>query len=194
MKVHKRAAAGICHDKEWVKGEQFHLCFHLKILVQEDTTQGCTMSLSAAQGAPGNTFPPPAPSAHPRLLEWSHSGGTNVPVCCRVPMAPLLTSSFPAPRGAVGILAAPQSLSVLFNHHSTPGVHPRSQALPGVSQQPQKSWIGTRGRLQKAAGVSPRLQCLPPCKTQQVRASAGDNEHNLLIPAQEAAGMAATKS
>lgn len=72
MKVHKRAAAGICHDKEWAKGEQFHLCFHLKILVQEDTTQGCTISLSAAQGAPVNPFPPPAPSAHPRLQEWSH--------------------------------------------------------------------------------------------------------------------------
>lgn len=139
MKVHKRAAAGICHDKEWAKGEQFHLCFHLKILVQEDTTQGCTISLSAAQGAPVNPFPPPAPSAHPRLQEWSHSGVTNVPVCSRVPMAPLLAQLLPCSPwscGDFGSSSVPQC-SLQPSHHTWgPSTQPR--AAWGVPATPEK--------------------------------------------------------
>lgn len=165
MKVHKRAAAGVCPDKKNGRKKHSFMCFHLKMLVQEDI-----------KGAPVNPFPPPASSAHPRLLEWFHSGVINVPVCS---MASLLTQLLPCSlwnSGDFGRSSMPQC------SHQPP------RHAWGASANPKKAEFAPRKRLQKAAGASSCLQCLLSCKTQQGRANAGDNEHNSLIPAREAAG------
>lgn len=176
--------------------------------MQEDTKQGCSISLSAVQGAPVNPFPLPASSAHPRLLEWSHSGVTNVPVCSKVPMVSLLTQLLPCSPwncGNFGRSSVPQC-SLQAPHH-TWGPSTQPSTAWGVPETPEKLDLHQGNSCRKQLGcphtssvspcASPHLQCplvFYKGKTQQVRASAGDNEHNLLISAQEAAGMAATKS